>query len=428
MKHIDEARLSSLKVVQVSADTFALECNDKLYYIGEVLFRIIELLKAGKEFAEIQEYAATKHHLVLSREKFDEIINSTLEKVLTPAPATDAPKPQAYVYGQVTLIAETKLAQLTRRLKFLFHKPVVVALLTLSLLVSGGVLLTLHRTHLLFTTISPTHSVAVVLGSYVFFTLVGLFHELGHATAAARYKITPKEVGFGFYLVLPVLYTDISKVWMLDKHKRILVNLAGIYFQLLVNLVLCSAYLISLRWGHSATYLIISFLLANATLALYSLNPFFRNDGYWVCSDYFSLPNLSAAAETYPRKCWDYLCSKGQTAFRAPGATLKNELLLLGYTVGRMSLISWLSYLGYSGFYHSVRETIQRVNQEGQFATESAFEHVLYLLKVVLFCTLFIVLAYRTLKPPVLRLLARRGWLTSAASPEAVPAAVVVSS
>jgi putative peptide zinc metalloprotease protein len=280
----------------------------------------------------------------------------------------------------------------------------------------------------LFTTISPTHSLAVVLGSYVFFALVGLFHELGHATAAARYKITPKEVGFGFYLVLPVLYTDISRVWMLDKYKRILVNLAGIYFQLLINLLLCIAYLMSLHWGHSATYLIISFLLTNATLAVYSLNPFFRNDGYWVCSDYFSLPNLSAAAQTYPRKCWDYLRSKGQLAFRAPGTPLKSELLLLSYVIGRLSLVSWLSYLGYTGFYRSLQETIQRINQEGQFANESAFEHVVYLLKVVLICGLFIALAYRTLKPVVLRLLTRLGWFVPVVTPAAGPTAMVASS
>ncbi|GGF03813.1 hypothetical protein [Hymenobacter cavernae] len=426
MDYIDAARLNSLKVVQVSDDTFALDCNDKLYYIGAVLFRIIQHLQAGKTFPEIQELIAAEYRLVLSREKFDQIVGDTLEKVLATADASDTAK-QSYVYGQVTLIREHTLAKLTKNLEFLFRRVVAVPLLALSLLTTGLFLWALYRTHLLDTTISAGNSLAVMLGSYLFFALVGLFHELGHATAAARYKITPKEVGFGFYLVLPVLYTDISKVWILDKYKRVQVNLAGIYFQLLVNLLLYLAYTMSLRWNGphgAATYLIISFFLANATLALYSLNPFFRNDGYWVCSDYFAVPNLAAAAQDYPRKCWNYVRSKGQMPFRGPGLTLGSELLLLAYSVGRLCLVSWLSYLGYSGFYHSFQETMQRLHHEGQFANETPWEYGFYLLKLGLFCVLFLVLAYRTIKPAAVRLLARLGWL----APTAEPTAVAVSS
>ncbi|MBT9395465.1 hypothetical protein KLP40_20035 [Hymenobacter sp. NST-14] len=422
MEHIDEARLSSLKVVQVSADTFALECNDKLYYIGAVLFSIVQHLQNGKSFIDIQEAIAAEYKLVLSREKFDQIVTDTLNKIADAA-APQASAPQSYVYGQVVLFKEPLLAVMTRALQFLLRRQVVISLLILSLLATSLLLLKLHRSHLLSSELSPAHGLAVIAGSYIFFALVGLFHELGHAATAARFGIAPKEVGFGFYLVLPVLYTDVSKVWLLDKRKRILVNLAGIYFQLLINILLSVAYLISLHWNTSATYLIISFFLTNATLALYSLNPFFRNDGYWVCSDYFGVPNLSAAAQSYPRKCWDYLRSKGQIAFRNPGLSQTGELLLLAYTIGRLSLMSWLSYLGYSSFYHSFRETVQRLYHEGQFANEPPLEYGLYLAKMMLFCILFLVLAYRTLKPLALRASARLGWSPPAAGLEPVAVA-----
>jgi putative peptide zinc metalloprotease protein len=252
METTNETRLSSIEVVQVSDNTFALECNNKLYYIGAVLFRIIQYVKAGKAFPEIQELVAAEYKLALSRQKFDEILDDTLSKIITAADS-DTPTKQAYVYGQVKLISERTLEVLTRQLDFLFRKAVGLPMLILAVVVTALFLLRLDQAKLLHKTIPVNQGIAMILGGYLFFIVVGLFHELGHATAAARHNIRPKEVGFGFYLVLPVLYTDVSKIWVLTKGKRIMVNIAGIYFQLLINIALYAAYEISLLNGGAAS-------------------------------------------------------------------------------------------------------------------------------------------------------------------------------
>ena len=421
MENSYEARLHSIEVVQVSDTTFALECNSKLYYIGAILFRIVQYLKAGKAFPEIQALVADEYKMTLSREKFDHILDDTLSKIITAATADALPQ-QAYVYGQVPLLGERTLVFLTRQLDFLFRQSVGMAMLVLSLVATGLFLFRLYQAHLLQAPISAKEGIAMAVGGYVFFAVVGLFHELGHATAAARHKISPKEIGFGFYLVLPVLYTDVSRIWILTKAKRIMVNLAGIYFQGLVNILLFVAYEVTARIGGPTQYVIVSFFLTNATLALYSLNPFFRNDGYWIFSDLFAIPNLSAAARGYLHKCWSYLRSRGQAPFRGVGLTLTSEIALLVYAVGRITMISWFSYLGYSGFYHSFQETVQRINHEGQFAHETLFESTFYLLRVALFCGLFVVLAYRTLKPLAQRAATRLGWLAAEQPQVALPA------
>ena len=422
MENNYQVRLSSLAVVQVSDTTFALECNHKLYYIGAVLFHIIQQVKAGQSFPEIQARVAAEFNLALSAEKFNQILDDTLGKIMAAASAAPT-RNQNYVYGQVKLIGERTLVRLTRPLNFFFHPVAGPALLALALAATAAFLFRIHQAQLLHGPISPAHGVAMALGGYLFFAVVGLFHELGHATAATRYHISPKEVGFGFYLVLPVLYTDVTKVWMLPKAKRTLVNLAGIYFQLLLNIPFYLAYEAAVRHGGPAQYLLLSFFLTNATLALYALNPFFRNDGYWLFSDAFGVPNLSAAARGYPAKCWAYLRHRGRVPFRSPGLTSSGELALLGYAVSRLVVISWFSYLGYSTFYRSYQETVQRIYHQGQFAHETVFESAFYLLKVALFCALFLVLLYRTLKPVAQRVLARLKPLpaTKAAPAVAVP-------
>lgn len=409
METSNAVRLHAIEVVQVSDNTFALECNNKLYYIGAVLFRIIQYVKADKPFAEIQELVRAEYQLSLSREKFDHILDDTLGKILTAAAPADGagPGPQSYVYGQVKLIGEQTLPRLTRRLDALFRPAVALPLLGLALVLTGLLLWRLHAAQLLEHPVSTEHGVAMILGGYLFFGVVGLFHELGHATAAARYRISPKEVGFGFYLVLPVLYTDVSRVWVLPKAKRLLVNVAGIYFQLLVNILLFAAYEVAVRQGGAAQHIIVSFFITNATLAVYALNPFFRNDGYWIFSDLFAVPNLSGQAAGYLRKCWTFVRSRGTAPFRGAGLSGWSETALALYAVGRISMISWLSYLGYSGFYHSFQETLDRLQHRGRFAHETFFESTFYLLKLGLFLVLFLVLMFRTLRPPVLRLVAR---------------------
>lgn len=393
-----KTQLHLVEVTQVSANTFALTVNEKLYYIGATLYKIIHYAKAGSTAAEIQALLAAEFNVAVTPQKITQILQDAVGKILATAGNAPAHK-QLPIYGKVKLIGERTLSQLTRRLELFFHKAVGVPLLVLALAATGLFLFRLHEAHILHSSMTARRSIGLVLSGYLFFMVVGLFHELGHATAAARYKSSPKEVGFGFYLVLPVLYTDVSKIWLLNKSRRILVNLAGIYFQLLANIVLYAAYELCRYNNLGIKYIIISFFLTNALLALYALNPFFRNDGYWIFSDLFSIPNLSAATQGYPLKCWRYLRSQGRTAFRGAGLSTKTEWALLLYTLGRLGMISWLAHLGYTNSRDNVHELLLRIEHRGQLSNEDPLESIFHLVKMVLFCVLFLVLVYRTLRP-----------------------------
>ena len=118
-----------------------------------------------------------------------------------------------------------------------------------------------------------------------------MFHELGHATATHFYKAKHGGIGFGLYLYfMPVFFADVTDIWRLDRWKRIVVNVSGVYFEI----IFCGILAICSVIFHSNTLFAIASILSITTL--YNLLPYFRMDGYWVLSDYINQPNLMATS------------------------------------------------------------------------------------------------------------------------------------
>ena len=76
-------------------------------------------------------------------------------------------------------------------------------------------------------------------------SLVGAFiHETGHASALVSNGCTQTEIGFGIYIYYPVLYTDVE-AWKLSRQRRALIDVGGVYFQSVFQLLLLSLFFIS---------------------------------------------------------------------------------------------------------------------------------------------------------------------------------------
>lgn len=112
------------------------------------------------------------------------------------------------------------------------------------------------------------------------------FHEFGHATATKKLGAESGHISFGFYLLQPVMFADVSDVWKVNKAERIKVNLAGLYNELLIASIMAILFLITSK----------SYFLIVCSIVLFScvtnLNPFLRYDGYWVLSDISGIYNL----------------------------------------------------------------------------------------------------------------------------------------
>src|SRR5690606_30501405 len=116
-----------------------------------------------------------------------------------------------YIFLRFTVIPKNIVHRITPALTFLFGKKTFLILFSLSftfLMVSY----LLHLDVTEFYTLSDEKSfliyLVVIYGSLI-------LHEFGHAAACDRFGAKSGDIGFGFYILTPVFYADITDVWRL---------------------------------------------------------------------------------------------------------------------------------------------------------------------------------------------------------------------
>jgi CRP-like cAMP-binding protein len=185
------------------------------------------------------------------------------------------------------------LTYLYERVGYLFFtKGGLIILLLLSL--SGVIAFGLSTQHViqLFKSVHSTWFLFILL---VPFTILSVaFHELGHAFATKYNGYEVQYMGVGWYWLSPVAFTDTSDMWLGTRWPRIMVNLAGIYSDMvtagisaLLIFVISNAYIQCFLWLF-ALYIYIN--------AFRMLSPLQDLDGYYVLMDLFDRTRLRHGA------------------------------------------------------------------------------------------------------------------------------------
>jgi putative peptide zinc metalloprotease protein len=109
---------------------------------------------------------------------------------------------------------------------------------------------------------------------------------LGHASALKFFNKRCGEIGFGIYITIPALYTDVTQAWGLKRWQRVVVDIGGMYFQslYLIPIMLYNLYIPLVEIHYIIVAILFSFLM--------NLNPLFKFDGYWILSDALGITNL----------------------------------------------------------------------------------------------------------------------------------------
>lgn len=257
---------------------------NKYTKINEKYYHLLNLVDGKKTISEIQKEYQKKNNTSLLNsqiiilfdqlEKYDVFGHSdiALEQIKIPN----------YIKFGFIFLKTNTVSKIVPILNFLFKKKIYRLVFILCLIMFS------FNLYMNFYDYSKLNIIAI-LPYFLFLTFISLiFHELGHATASHYYKAKHGGIGFGFYLYfIPVFFADVTDVWRLNRWKRIIVNSAGVYFEIIFCLILSII-------GFATKNQVIEVLaLVISGKALYNLLPFLRADGYWILSDLFNKPNLN---------------------------------------------------------------------------------------------------------------------------------------
>lgn len=264
--------------------------ENRFIKISDALLQLLQLFDGRRDLPAVaEEYAARTKRAV-----GEEDVRHICETVLIPnglAEATDGstshaleerPSRHRYIRWSVELLGAKWVQRIAPRLAWLYGAKLALVLLTVNAaalvwFVSRQPMLGLHLRDL---------DGVTFLGVYALLHCGLLLHELGHASAAARFGLTPGPIGFGFYLYFPVFYSDVTSAWLLPRKQRVVVNLGGLYFQFLFASALIALWIVAPSPVLRLT------VMFNCFMMLSTLNPMLRWDGYWVFADLVGLPNL----------------------------------------------------------------------------------------------------------------------------------------
>lgn len=253
-----------------------LSCGGQYYEASPAIAELVETLQRhATEEEAIAAYTEKK-----AGKYTPEQVRLIIDKFITPL-FTPKPPKRSFLYEK-ELFSAAAVDRFSDAFRFLFNRWYMLAVFLVAVSLDAWFF---FRTPdlLLF---NNKVNVYLVVGLFAFMLGSSFFHELGHASACKHFGVRHGGIGFGLYLNFPVLYTDVTEVWKLDRTQRCVVNLAGVYFQSYWLIILLSVFL--LTGNDIVRYLI---LVMNLGFVM-TLNPFFKFDGYWLASDLLGVPNL----------------------------------------------------------------------------------------------------------------------------------------
>ena len=279
------------------AAQWLIQRGDRYLQVSEILYRIAELCDGSRTDEEIAVLVSAETRRNVAAGDVRAVVDSKLVPagiIGDGAAAATAPRRSSPLGVQLgtKVIGPATIEPLARVAQIFFAPGVAIVALVASI----GAHLWLYRAHGL----GPAFE-GVLLEPWRMAALGGIafsaaaFHELGHATALRVAGGRARGMGFGFYLVYPVLFTDVTDSYRLGRWRRLLTDVGGFYFNLVFALGLFAAYAISRQDWILVAVAIIDFEI------LHQLLPLGRLDGYWILADLTGIPDFFTIGGAFAR-------------------------------------------------------------------------------------------------------------------------------
>jgi putative peptide zinc metalloprotease protein len=280
---------ANLKLQEFQTQTqeldFLVFVDDRQYHLNSSMFKLIKTIEKYDNLEDI-----TKEYSTIQNEEYQIndvaiVINDFLAKkgIVETINPIELAKRGSFLYFKRTIFPQNFLEPISNVFQHLFQ-PTIAKIL---------VLLIISAYYYFFVSFYNKINLSDLLNSpgtlmltFVILTVSSLFHEIGHISACHYYGVKHGEVGIGIYLRFPVMYANLSNTWSLPGTKRAVIDIAGIYFQLVLNVLFFILFLLTNQKVYIYAVQVIGIQ------SLLSLNPFLRFDGYWLATDLLGIPNL----------------------------------------------------------------------------------------------------------------------------------------
>ena len=371
-------------------ETYLLEISGRFFEIGKDTAELLTYFKNnGCEKENVETYV--KLYDNYTKEEVNDFLESIAKKLDDQEQTYD--KRKTFLYNK-ELLSASAISRYSSILKVLFNKWVM----------SSAILLFVILDILYFVdfTFSIEHNLTFNL--YTLFILLfififsSFFHELGHASACRYWGISHGGLGLGIYINIPVFYTDVSNIWKLSRMKRLVVNLGGVYFQILFLIPFLT---ISLFYRNNLLDFIIITVNFNFPL---TLNPFFKFDGYWIMTDALGVANLRQRGKEWIQYILNKLCRKPiDNHPYLLSLSKRAKVGLIAYTLIVNLFFGFYFFymmpLFFIRFYHTFPNRIMQLLEELSYRQTPDWINLQQIILQLLFCGLFLYMIYRILYP-----------------------------
>jgi len=313
----------------------------------------------------------------------------------TAAPARFKPRPAAGERGisryfMITVRAfdpDRLLGAISGKVSFLFTRWFILsALAAISL---AGIVAVSNRA-VIWDGMGNVFQFRNLLMAWVGVLMVGMIHEMAHATTCRHFGGRVREMGVLLMYFQPCLFSNVSDAWLFGKKsQRMLVTFAGGFVEMIVWA------LAVLVWRVTAPetgihHLAFIIMAASGLTILFNFNPLIRLDGYYLLSDLLDMPNLRQRAFVYIKSllAWIFLGLKPNQkplGVREKRIYITYGLVAMVYTAGLLGYVLfrlsrflvhtygwWALALVVVGALYAVRNQVKEAADD---AVEKAAEH-----------------------------------------------------
>lgn len=139
-------------------------------------------------------------------------------------------------------------------------------------------------------------TIAVVWATIIFATVL---HEFAHGLTCRHYGGEVHDTGLLFMFFIPCLYCNVSDAWLIrERHKRLWITAAGGYCDLCLWAAAVFVWRITVQ-DCFVNHLAFVIQAVCGGRGLLNFNPLLRLDGYYIVSDWLTIPNLRKRAHNY---------------------------------------------------------------------------------------------------------------------------------